>query len=282
MTIDAALPYDANLSMLFTEVPMLQRPAEASEAGFDAVEVWWPFPTAVPDDADVDEFARAVEEAGVALVGLNFFAGDMPGGDRGLMSWPGRESELHDNIDATVELGRRLGCRAFNALYGNRIEGVAPREQDELATQNLARAATAAAGVDAVVLVEPGSGAPRYPLLTAQDAVSVIERVERAGADNVRLLLDLYHLAANGDDLDAAIDRHAHRVGHVQIADLPGRHEPGSGDLDLDRYLAKIAATGYTGHVGLEYKPSSTTTESLGWLPADRRSSRTHPEEPAS
>jgi hydroxypyruvate isomerase len=267
-----ALRFDVNLSMLFTELPLLQRPAAAAAAGFDAVEFWWPFETAVPPDAELDAFARAIEEAGVALVGLNFFAGDMPGGDRGLVSWPARSAEFRDNVDVTVGLGRRLGCRAFNALYGNRVDGVSPREQDDLGAENLALAAKAAADAGAVVLVEPVSGAPRYPLLTAADAVRVIDRVQRdSGADNVRLLCDLYHLAANGDDLDAAIAAHAGGMGHVQVADHPGRHEPGTGQLDIAGYIGKLAAAGYTGYVGLEYKPSRDTAASFGWLPRERR-----------
>lgn len=263
------LPYDINLSILFTELPLLQRPAAAAAAGFTAIESWWPFDTATPADADVDAFATAIEDAGVSLVGLNFYAGDMPGGDRGLVSWPARASEFRDNVDVTVGLGRRLGCRAFNALYGNRVDDATPPEQDELATENLALAAKAAAAADAVVLVEPVSGTPSYPLKTAAEAVAAIDR---AGADNIRLLCDLYHLAVNGDDLDAVIDAYAGRVGHVQIADHPGRNEPGTGQLDLERYLGRLAAAGYAGHVGLEYKPSGNSTlGSLAWLPVERR-----------
>jgi hydroxypyruvate isomerase len=265
--------YDVNLSMIFTELPLLERPAAAAAEGFDAVEFWWPFDVAVPPDADVDRFASAIEDAGVQLVGLNFFAGDMPGGDRGLVSWPARSAEFRENVAVTVELGRRLGCRAFNALYGNRIDDASPQEQDELAAENLALACEAAAAADAVVLVEPGSGAPRYPLLTAADAVAVIDRVEHAhGVENLRLLFDVYHLTVNGDDVDAAIDAHAERVGHVQIADHPGRHEPGTGSIDIEGHLARLAAAGYRGHVGLEYKPSGESAASFDWLPRAERS----------
>ena len=267
-----ALRHDVNLSMLFTELPLLERPAAAAAAGFDAVEIWWPFDVAAPPDAVVESFAGAVEDAGVALVGLNFFAGDMPGGDRGLVSWPARSTEFRDNVDVTLALGRRLGCVAFNALYGNRLDGVPAQQQDELGAENLALAATAAAEAGAVVLLEPVSGAPRYPLRTADDVVAVLDRVERrSGVDNLRLLLDLYHLAANGDDVPAAIAAHAARAAHVQIADYPGRHEPGTGELDLDALLGQLVAAGYGGYVGLEYKPSGDTLAGLDWLPRDRR-----------
>ncbi|MEN3266333.1 TIM barrel protein [Pseudonocardia sp.] len=271
---DHPLRYDINLSILFTELPLLERPAAAAAAGFTAVEFWWPFDAAVPDGSDVDRFAAAVEDAGVQLVGLNFYAGDMPGGDRGLVSWPARSAEFRANIGVALALGARLGCRAFNALYGNRVDDATPEQQDELAAENLALAAKAAAEQGAVVLLEPVSGAPRYPLRTAADVVAVMDGVERdAGADNLRLLFDLYHLTVNGDDIPAAIDAYASRTGHVQIADAPGRHEPGTGNIDIDGHLAALADAGYSGWVGLEYKPSGSSTDSLDWLPRARRSS---------
>lgn len=266
------LGYAVNCSILFTDLPLLRRPAAAKQAGFDAVEFWWPFAEAVPSDADADAFVAAVNDAGVRLAGLNFAAGDMPGGDRGLVSWPNRSAEFRDNIDATVAVGERLGCRGFNALYGNRVDGADPAEQDELATENLALAAKAAAGVGGTVLVEPVSGSPRYPLRTAADALAVIDRVSaEQGADSLGLLADLYHLAVNGDDVDRVIAEHAARIAHVQIADNPGRNEPGTGSLPLSRYLADLAAAGYTGWVGLEYKPSTTSAESFGWVEPEFR-----------
>src|SRR5690349_9481612 len=109
--------YDVNCSILFTELPLLERPAAAKAAGFDAVEFWWPFAEAVPVDSYVDAFVAAIRDAGVQLVGLNFFAGDMPGGDRGLVSWPARKQVFRDNIDVTIAIGEQLGCTSFNALY---------------------------------------------------------------------------------------------------------------------------------------------------------------------
>ncbi|NIH80225.1 hydroxypyruvate isomerase family protein [Amycolatopsis viridis] len=265
-----ALRYEVNCSILFTELPLLQRPAAAKEAGFDGVEFWWPFAEAVPGDAEIDRFVSAVRDAGVQLAGLNFFAGDMAGGDRGLVSWPARSAEFRDNIDVTIGIGEQLGTRSFNALYGNRT-GDAPEEQDELAVQNLVLAARAANRIGGTVLVEPVSGAARYPLLTAADALAVLDRVRQAGADNVALLADLYHLAVNGDDVDGVIAAHTGRIGHVQIADAPGRHEPGTGRLPLQRQLADLQDRGYSGWVGLEYQPSGASADSFGWLPRDRR-----------
>jgi hydroxypyruvate isomerase len=271
------LDYAVNCSMLFTELPLLERPAAAKDAGFDAVEFWWPWPDdAVPDDTRVDAFVRAVRDAGVALVGLNFAAGDLAGPDCGWVSLPDRAAQFRENVDVTVAIGEQLGCQAFNALYGNRLDGVDAGRQDDLATENLTRAASAAAGVGGVVLVEPVSGPKPYPLRTAADAVAVLDRVVGQGrVTNVGLLCDLFHLASNGDDLDKAVDSYADRVAHVQIADAPGRHEPGTGDLDLDRHLARLQRCGYDGWVGLEYKPSGPDTAAgLAWLPHQRRAAR--------
>jgi hydroxypyruvate isomerase len=273
-----SLRYEVNCSILFTELPLLERPAAAKAAGFDAVEFWWPFAVAVPSDADVDAFVRAIDDAGVQLVGLNFFAGDMAGGDRGLVSWPARSAEFRDNIPVVAGIGDRLGCKAFNALYGNRVDGVPTQQQDDLGAENLALAAEGVAGIGGTVLVEPVSGSPNYPLLTAADVAAVIHRVSTdSGVDNIGLLADLYHLAVNGDDVDKAIAEYTGKPGgvaHVQIADAPGRGAPGTGNLPLDRQLADLEAAGYRGWVGLEYKvtpENPDTAATFDFLPRERR-----------
>jgi hydroxypyruvate isomerase len=266
-----SLRYLANCSIMFTELPLLQRPAAARSAGFEAVEFWWPFDRPVPGDAAVDEFVAAVADAGVALVALNFFAGDLTGPDRGVLSIPDRSRQFTDNIEVTVGIGERLGARGFNALYGNRVAGLPPGQQDELATASIAAAAAAAARIGATVFVEPLSGPGPYPLRLAADAAAVVGRARAAGAENTGILFDLYHLATNGDDIDGAIAAHASRIAHVQIADVPGRGEPGSGRLDLDGYLSRLERAGYDGWVALEYRPTVGTRDSLGWLPRARR-----------
>lgn len=273
---DHGLRYLANCSMLFTELPLLQRPEEAKAAGFDAIEFWWPWPDQpVPSDSAVDAFITAVADNGVQLVGLNFFAGDLAGPDCGVLSIPGRSREFLDNLDVAVGIGERLGVSAFNALCGNRVEDSSPDAQEALGRENLAHAARAASRVGAMVLVEPVSGPKPYPLRTAADAVAVVDAVRADGNANVGFLLDLFHLANNCDDPVAAITAHADHVAHVQIADWPGRGEPGTGTLNLDFLLQSVADTGYAGWVGIEYKPTTTTSESLAWLPLDRRASTT-------
>lgn len=267
--------YAVNCSILFTELPVEQRVAAAQQAGFGAVEFWWPFPVATPPATDVDAFVDSIRASEVTLAGVNFFAGDMPGGDRGVLSWPERSSEFRDNIDLVVDIAKRTGCTSFNALVGNRIDGVDPEQQDDLAVENLALAANAVAEVGGTVLVEPVSGTPAYPLKTAQDAVALIDRVrDEKGVDNLALLFDAYHLDVNGDDVFAALDRFYDRIGHVQIADNPGRHEPGTGDLDIARLLSELESRGWDRYVALEYKATTTGVEAFEWLPLDERGLR--------
>src|SRR5260370_20937382 len=206
-----SLPYLVNCSLLFTEEPLLRRPAAARAAGLGAVEFWWPVAAPVPPDREVDAFVTAIEEAGVALVGLNFFAGDLAGPDCGVLSIPARSAQFRDNIDVAAGIGERLGVRGFNALYGNRIGEADPAAQDELALENIIIAAKAVSGIGATVLIEPVSGPKPYPLRTARDAVGVVERARAAAAANVGVLCDLHHLASHDDDLDAAIAPHTGR-----------------------------------------------------------------------
>jgi len=255
------MSYTVNCSILLTDLPLLDRPAAAKAAGFDAVEFWWPFDSATPAQADVDAFVSAIQDAGVQLSGLNFFAGDMPGGDRGLVSWPARSQEFRDNLDVVTAIGERLGTKAFNALYGKRVEGAEASEQDELGVENLRLAADAVARIGGTVLLEPVSGAPEYPLKTAQDALDIIERT---GKDNIKLLADFYHLAVNGDDVAAVVEAHAPAFGHIQIADDPGRGEPGTGNLPLKQWIARSQELGYDGWIGLEYKQSQA--DPFAWV----------------
>lgn len=261
-------PVDANISMLFTELPLLGRPAAAQAAGFTAVEAWWPFGSAGPADTEITAFERAVRDAGVQLIALNGFAGDMPAGDRGILSLPGRQQEFLDNLDVLLGLGARLDCRRFNLLYGNRVDDdlATAAAQDELAAENLTVAAQAARRADAVVVVEPLSALPRYPLRMSADVLSVLNRLPADCADAARLLADLYHLRVNGEDIPAMLDRVHTRIGHVQVADVPGRHEPGTGTADLDGWVAALRGLGYQGWIGLEYAPLESTAAGLGRL----------------
>lgn len=262
------LRYDAHISMLFTELDLLRRPAAAAAAGFAAVESWWPFDVAVPPDRDAERFVAAVGDAGLPLVGLNFYGGDLAAGQRGIAATPGRESELRDSIDVAVGIGAQLGTVGFNTLYGRRVDGLDPVREYETALGNLAHAARAAARIGAVALLEPLSGFDDYPLRRGADVLELLDAVAaEAGVDAARLLLDVYHLGVNGDDVRALIETAVARIGHVQVADAPGRHEPGTGELRILDTLDLLAAAGYDGWVGCEYLPTAGTAASLTWLP---------------
>jgi hydroxypyruvate isomerase len=256
--------FAVNTSLLFGDLPLEHRPQAVRDAGFTAVESWWPFDSwwsfdaVAPADREVEAFVRPVEDAGVQLVALDFPAGAMASGERGLLSLPGREAEWRDAVDATIGIGERLGVRLFNTLYGDRAGGAVPAAQDALAVEHLARAGRATTRIGGTVLVEPLSGAPRYPLRTAEDAVAV-----------VGLLLGLYHLAVNGEDLDRAVAVHGPRAAHVQVADAPGRGAPGTGHLDLPRHLHRLEDGGYTGWIALEHLPGDG--DPFAWRPREAR-----------
>lgn len=262
----------ANISLLFAEVPLLERIPAAKAAGFDAIEAWWPFAGGAYNDA-VEELLDTIEQTRIRLTGLNFFAGDMPGGERGIVSRPDRRDEFAQNLDAIVRIAERTGASGFNALYGQRLPGSDAAEQDQVGFDNLVLATRELASVGGTVLVEPLSrglnGA--YPLETAEQAVELVTRVREAtGTDNIGFLYDTFHLANNGEDLVSVIERDAAWIAHVQLADAPGRGAPGTGAIDFDAVLSALARAGYDRLVACEYVPGLDTMASLEWISATR------------
>ncbi|RII08089.1 Hydroxypyruvate isomerase [Streptomyces sp. YIM 130001] len=275
--------FNVNLSILYTELPLLERPAAAAAAGFTAVELWWPWvDSATPEQSELDALKSAIEDAGVQLTGLNFYAGQLPGPDRGALSIPGEESEkFRANLKVAADFAASLGCKALNALYGNRVDGVDPAEQDKLALENLQLAAREADRIGAILLIEALNApeSPKCPIVSAPKAIEIVDAVNAAtGLGNAKFLMDLYHLSMNGETvegLEQIIDTYAAKTGHVQIADNPGRGAPGTGDLPLESLLDRLSKAGYEGYVGLEYKPGDKpSTEAFGWLPAEARAAR--------
>lgn len=260
------LELSANVSLLFGELPYLERFGAAASAGFQSVESWWPFSGAVPTPAEVDGFVGAIGAAGIPLSGLNLYGGDLAAGERGVVSHPGRRAEFEANLEVVAGVAARTGCRVFNALYGQRLPGVREADRDATALANLSEAV---ARLDGTVLIEPLSRGLNgdYPLETARDAIAVVERVRDAtGLGNIGLLFDTFHLANNGDDPLAVINEWAPFIAHVQLADAPGRGEPGSGSLPFAAVLERLWGAGYRGVVACEYVPTGATLESLGWV----------------
>lgn len=257
--------FTANVSLLFSEVPLPQRFALARAAGFEAVECWWPFPTHDPGAAQVGAFVDALDAADVRLTGINLFAGDMPAGERGIVSHPDRAEEFRENLAVVRTILGTTGCDRVNALYGQRLPAVPAEVQDDTATRNLRLAVDTLADAGATVLVEPLTRGENgdYPVRTLDDALAVVDRV----GEGTAVLFDAYHLHNNGSDVVADIARHAATVGHVQVADSPGRGEPGSGTIDYPAFFRALDASGYSGWVGCEYRPTTRTENTLAWLP---------------
>ncbi|QIN83911.1 TIM barrel protein [Rubrobacter tropicus] len=258
--------FSANLSILFKEVPLLDRFGLASEAGFSAVEFWWP-----GYEADLGDVERAVKDAGLAVALFNFDAGDMPGGDRGLVSDPDRTDRFRENVPVALELARSLGCERINVLAGHEKADPGREEQLALARENVAFAAGEADVAGVTVMVEAVNTFENGPYLlhTTEQAVRFVEGV---GRPNVKIQHDFYHMQRMEGNLVANLRRYLDYVGHVQVADSPGRGEPGTGEIHYPYVLAELESLGYDGYVGLEYNPTTETTgESLGWIPRDLR-----------
>lgn len=258
----------ANVSLLFAEAPLLERFGRARSAGFDTVELWW------PTGHDVDDVVSAVVDADVDVALLNFDAGDMPAGDRGLISDPARQEAFRANVPAALSLAAAVGATRLNALAGHRIDSLTLGEQLALARENVRFAADRAAEIGADVLIEAVNTIENGPYLlpTTRAASEFVATVERP---NVKLQYDAYHMQRMEGDLSAMIERHLSEIAHIQIADSPGRGQPGTGEINFDHLLAHIEALGYDGYVGLEYKPPGGDTEaSLAWLSREARAAR--------
>jgi hydroxypyruvate isomerase len=255
------MKYCANVSILFKEAPLMERFGRAAEAGFSAVEFWW------PSGEDLGEVERAIEYAGLEVALFNFDAGNMPAGERGLVSDPSRRDQFRENVPVALDLAERLGCRRLNVLAGHEISGMGREEQLALARENVQFAADKAAERRVDVMVEAVNTFENGPYLL-YTTVQAAEFVESVGRGNTRLQYDVYHMQRMEGNLVANIQDHIDQIAHVQIADSPGRGEPGTGEIDYPYVLGQLEKAGYEGYVGLEYNPTtSTTEESFGWLP---------------
>jgi hydroxypyruvate isomerase len=254
-----------NVSMVFTDRPLLDRFDAAAAAGFDLVELWWPY-AELRDGLEESVLVRRVRDAGLRVALLNLPAGDFSIGERGLVGMPGREEELRAAVPPACELAARLGCARLNALAGRRSPGHTAADQLAVLASGLAWVADTA-GPDVTITVE-ALNATDLPGYLLPDTTSALDLVDRLGRVNVGIQLDVYHAAMAGEDVPAVIRAATGRIAHVQLADVPGRHEPGTGSLDFPAILATLGAAGYRGAIGLEYTPTVPQSPDFAFLGA--------------
>ncbi len=251
--------FAANLTLLFGEVPFLERFAAARRAGFDAVEFVSPY------EHPAAEVAAAARDAGVEVALFNLPAGDWAKGDRGVACDPSRAAEFRDGVGRALEYARALSCPRLHAMAGIRPAGVPEPALRAAYVASLRHAAAALAAEGRTLLVEGINprDMPGYYLVTSRQAFDVMDEV---GAANLHYLYDMYHMQIVEGDLAPTIEARLPRIGHVQIADTPGRHEPGTGEINFRFLLRHLDRLGYRGIVGCEYKPLGRTEDGLGWM----------------
>jgi hydroxypyruvate isomerase len=251
--------FAANLSMLFTEHPFLERFARARAAGFQAVEFLFPY------EYDSGAIAHELRRNELEQVLFNLPAGDFSAGDRGMANDPNRVEEFRAGVAEGLRIAAELGCGRLNCLAGLRLGDVPEETQTATLIENLRYAADAAADAGVLQVVEPLNAfdAPGYFLPTPESGFSI---VERAAHPNLLLQYDVYHAQRMCGNLAATIAARIALIGHVQIADSPARNEPGTGEINFPFVLQALDDAGYDGWVSLEYRPRDTTEASLGWL----------------
>jgi hydroxypyruvate isomerase len=249
----------ANLTLLFNEVPFMDRFRAAARAGFRAVEYLFPY------DYDKDEIADALHANGLLQVLHNLPAGNWGAGERGIACHPDRVGEFQDGVGEAIAYATRLGCRQVNCLAGLAPRGVAPERARTTLVANLKFAALRLKEHGIRLLVEPINtrDMPGFYLTRTAQALDIIREV---GSDNLFLQYDVYHMQVMEGDLAHTLERHLPQIAHIQIADNPGRHEPGTGEIDYRFLFAHIDRLGYPGWIGCEYKPATTTEAGLSWL----------------
>jgi hydroxypyruvate isomerase len=262
------LRFNINLSMTLTDVPFLDRFQRAADLGFDAVEFFW------PNDEDLDEVVAAKEAAGVEVVLINMNAGNMAAGDRGFLSHPDRQEWWRAAFLDALALVDRLGCKRIHTVAGSRLPDLAPEAQFDCAVENLRWAAShlEKAGVFALVEALNAFDNPTFLVTRLAHMLDICARVD---SPQVRCQYDIFHMQRMEGNLIYSIQQYLDKIGHIQIADSPHRHEPGTGEINYRNVLAALDQAGYTGHVGLEYRPRGTLEESLAWLPHSARRAAT-------
>ena len=253
--------FAANLTMLFNELPFLERFAAAKAAGFEAVEYLFPYPF------EKDALVQALKSNGLTQVLHNLPAGNWDAGERGIACHPDRMEEFRAGVDQAIAYATALGCRQVNCLAGKVPAGVSPAQAQATFVANLKYAAEKLQAARIKLLIEPINSydIPGFFLNTTAQALAVLEAV---GSDNLYIQYDIDHAQRMEGELAATMQKHLARIAHIQLADNPGRNEPGTGEINYAFLFRHLDAIGYQCWIGCEYKPRATTTEGLGWINA--------------
>jgi hydroxypyruvate isomerase len=252
--------FAANLSFLFTDVPFPERFKRAAAAGFKGVEFISPY------DYPAHDVAEWLREADLEQVLFNFGLGDWAAGERGLACLPHRQGEFAESVEQAVDYAMALDCERLHCMAGLRPDGIAEAELEATYIANLRYAADRLATIGATLMIEPINSRidmPGYWLDSVENGFCLLEAVHRS---NVKLQYDIYHAQIIAGDLARTLERHIDQIGHIQIADNPGRHEPGTGEINYPYLFDLLDSLGYSGWVGCEYKPLGNTEAGLSWM----------------
>jgi hydroxypyruvate isomerase len=251
--------FSANLTMMFTEVDFLERFERAAKAGFKAVEYMFPY------DWPKEKLAAALKSYHLVQVLHNLPAGNWSAGERGIACIPGREKEFRDGIRAAIDYAKALRCPALNCLVGLTPVGISPDKVRRTLIDNLrfAAAAMEKEGIRCLIESLNDRDIPGFYLVRTRDALQLLEEVNHS---NLWLQYDVYHMQIMEGDLINTLSTHISRIAHIQIADNPGRHEPGSGEINFPNLFDALDKAGYQEYVGCEYVPAGGTEAGLGWF----------------
>ena len=248
----------ANLSMMFNEVPFLDRFEQTAKAGFDAVEFLFPY------DHPAAEIRKRLDGNGLKQVLFNGPPGDWSAGERGIACLPGRVQEFRDGIRRALEYAAALDCKLLHVMAGLEPAGTSPVTLNAIYAANLAWAAEQAAAAGVLAVVEPINqrDIPGYLLKTQEEGAALVEAI---GRDRLGLQFDIYHCQIAQGDLTKRMERLMPLIAHMQLADVPQRNEPGSGEINWEFVFRRIDELGYKGWIGCEYRPAGNTLEGLAW-----------------